>query len=382
VRRLRRLLIAALLLAGAAGPLAGCSAVPSEPAAEPPTRAFEPTGVPRGRIVALHGFGDHKGAFEGLGRWLAERGFGLVAYDQRGFGEQRDRMFWPGTEALVAQARQVVEAERARHPDLPLWLLGDSMGAAVALLAASGPEAVPVDGLILVAPAVWGGETMPRFYRATMRALATLFPWLRVSGRGLPVRPAEDLEVVRALARDPLHLGEPRADAVVGLLELMDAARAAGPLVRVPTLLLVPGRDDIVPTAVQLSFAPTIAAAECRLVLYPTGRHLLLRDRDRLLAWHDLLAWLERRTPPSGLARPCRAPDPSGRRRRPHRVGSRGPRRSVRRGCVLPQPSAISAIVATSQSSASARAPVSATNSCPRATTRQRPSDHRSAERW
>jgi len=382
VCRLRRLLSAALLLAGAAGPLAGCSAVPSEPAAEPPTRVFEPTGAPRGRIVALHGFGDHKGAFEGLGRWLAERGFGLLAYDQRGFGEQRDRPFWPGTEALVAQARRVVAGERARHPDLPLWLLGDSMGAAVALLAASGPEAVPVEGLILVAPAVWGGETMPRFYRATMRALATLLPWLRLSGRGLPVRPAEDLEVVRALARDPLHLGEPRADAVAGLLELMDAARAAGPLVHVPTLLLVPGRDDIVPTAVQLSFAPTIATADCRLVLYPAGRHLLLRDRDRLLAWNDLLAWLERRTPPSGLARPCRAPDPSGRRGRPQAVRPGGSRRAACGRRARPQPSAIAAIVDRSQSRASARSPTSATNSCPRATTRQWPSDQRSAERW
>lgn len=314
MRRLRRLLSTALSVAGAVAALVGCTALPPEPAPEPPIRVWEPEGGVRGQLVALHGFGDHKGAFEGLGHWLAERGIRTLAYDQRGFGEQRDRPFWPGTGALVAQARRVVAGERARHPDLPLWLLGDSMGAAVALLAASGPEAVPVEGLILVAPAVWGGETMPRFYRATMRALATLLPWLRLSGRGLPVRPAEDLEVVRALARDPLHLGEPRADAVAGLLELMDAARSAGPLVHVPTLLLVPGRDDIVPTAVQLSFAPTIATDDCLLVLYPTGRHLLLRDRDRLLAWHDLLAWLERRTPPSGLSRPCRVAEPTARR--------------------------------------------------------------------
>jgi len=338
VRR-RRLLSTALLFAGAVA--VGCSARPPEPAPEPPIRVWEPGGGVHGQLVALHGFGDHKGAFEGLGRWLAERGIRTLAYDQRGFGEQRDRPFWPGTEALVVQARRVVATERARRPDLPLWLLGESMGGAVALLAASGPEAVPVDGLILVAPAVWGGETMPRLYRATMRTLAALLPWLRVSGRGLPVRPAEDLEVVRALARDPLHLGEPRADAVVGLLELMDAARGAGPLVRVPTLLLVPGRDDIVPTAAQLSFAPSVGTTDCRLLLYPQGRHLLLRDRDRLLAWNDLLAWLERRTPPSGLARPCRAPEPppSGRHghgssRRAHRAprSLRAARRSRARG--------------------------------------------------
>ncbi len=267
---------------------------------------WEPTGPLRGRIVALHGFGDHKGAFEGLGRRLAEQGFRVLAFDQRGFGEQRDRLFWPGSEALVGQAREVVARERERRPDLPLVLLGESMGAAVALLAASGPGAVRVDGLVLVAPAVWGGDSLPTLYRATMRTLAALVPWLRVSGRGLPVRPAEDPEIVRALARDPLYLREPRADAVAGLLALMDAAQAAGPMLAVRTLLLVPGRDDIVPTRVQLAFAETIAAPDCRIVLYPEARHLMLRDRGRDRIWQDLVAWLEHVSPAFGVARPCR----------------------------------------------------------------------------
>lgn len=303
--RLRRLLTAALRL-GAAAALVGCTVTPPEPAPVPPERVWQPTGPERGRIVALHGFGDHKGAFEGLGRRLAEQGLRVLAFDQRGFGEQHDRLFWPGTEALVAQAREVVTREWARRPDLPLVLLGESMGAAVALLAATGPGAVPVDGLVLVAPAVWGGDSLPAFYRATMRALAYLVPWLRVSGRGLPVRPAEDPELVRALARDPLYLREPRADAVAGLLALMDAAQAAGPALAVRTLLLVPGRDDIVPTRVQLAFAATIATADCTLLLYPEARHLMLRDRGRERVWQDLLAWLETAPPPSGLARPCR----------------------------------------------------------------------------
>ncbi len=307
--RFGRLLTSALLRIGAAAALAGCTVTPPKPAPTPPERVWQPAGPERGRVVALHGFGDHKGAFEGLGRRLAEQGFRVLAFDQRGFGEQRDRLFWPGTEALVAQAREVVRRERARSPQLPVVLLGESMGGAVALLAASGPGAVPVDGLVLVAPAVWGGDSLPSLYRATMRMLADLVPWLRVSGRGLPVRPAEDLEVVRAIARDPLYLHEPRADAVAGLLALMDAAQAAGPALAVRTLLLVPGRDDIVPTRVQLAFAGTIAAPDCRLLLYPEARHLMLRDHGRERVWHDLSAWLEHAPPPSGLARPCRQQD-------------------------------------------------------------------------
>lgn len=300
--------LAALLV----GLLAGCLAPAPPPASPPPTRQWEPAGPVRAQLLALHGFGDHKGAFEGLGAFLAGQGIRTLAYDQRGFGEQPDRAFWAGTGPLAADLRGTLGRLRAERPDLPLLVLGESMGAAVALVALADPAAPAVDGLVLVAPAVWGGDTLAPLYRGLMRGLAAVLPGLRVSGRGLPVRAAEDVDLLRALARDPLYVREPTAAAVAGLIELMDAARATGPALAARTLLLVPGRDDIVPTWVQLSFARTIAAADCRLLLYPEARHLLLRDRDRRTAWGDLLAWVLDEPIPSGPARPCRPPDPPG----------------------------------------------------------------------
>lgn len=292
-----------------AGLLAGCLAPPPPPDPTPPVRLWEPTGPARAQLLALHGFGDHKGAFEGLATFLAAQGIRTLAYDQRGFGEQPDRLFWAGIEPLAADLGDALGRLRAERPDLPLFVLGESMGGAVALVALADREAPAIDGLVLAAPAVWGGDTLSPLYRRLMRGLAAALPGLRLSGRGLPVRAAEDVELLRALARDPLYVREPTAAAVAGLIELMDAARGTGPALAARTLLLVPGRDDIVPTPVQLSFARTIAAADCRVLLYPEARHLLLRDRDRRTAWHDLLAWLDGRAPPSGHARPCRGAD-------------------------------------------------------------------------
>ncbi len=298
-------LAASLVLAATLG-LAGCLASPPPVPADPPERRFEPTAPARAQVLAVHGFGDHKGAFDRLGPWLAERGIRLVACDQRGFGAQPDRSFWPGAETLAVELGRRVERLRAERPDLPLYLLGESMGAAVVLLAVTRDPAPPVDGVVLVAPAVWGGESMPRAYRALVRAIAALLPGWRLSGRGLPVRAAEDLGLLRALAADPLYLAEPTAAQVAGLLDLMDRAHGTGPALRVRTLVLVPGRDEIVPTAVQLAFVRTIAAVDCTLVVHPEARHLLLRDRDRERAWADLFAWLDRGDPPSALARFCR----------------------------------------------------------------------------
>ena len=63
-------------------------------------------------------------------------------------------------ELVRALDEAVLSAER-RHPGLPVYVLGESMGAAVAMSAMGAAEPPPVAGLILVAPAVWNGADLP-----------------------------------------------------------------------------------------------------------------------------------------------------------------------------------------------------------------------------
>ena len=72
------------------------------------------------------------------GRALGDRGIAVYAPDQRGFGGNASRKRWPGADALVADAIAHRPDMRARHPGLPLIVVGDSMGGGVALAAAAG----------------------------------------------------------------------------------------------------------------------------------------------------------------------------------------------------------------------------------------------------
>jgi alpha-beta hydrolase superfamily lysophospholipase len=65
---------------------------------------------------------------------------------------------------------------RARHPEAPLFLLGESMGAAVILLALQQPSFPRVDGIVLVAPAVWGWSAMHPAAAAGLRWAARFAP--------------------------------------------------------------------------------------------------------------------------------------------------------------------------------------------------------------
>ena len=297
---LRRLVVASLLL------LAAC-AVPNGPPANVPATetTWAPPDQPRAVIVAVHGFNDFKGAFAEFGDYATKHGLLVEAYDQPGFGAQPDRGHWPGTPALVAALDDAVRAAHVRYPNVPIYVLGESMGAAVTMMAMSEPKAPAVAGLILAAPAVWNGQDLPTAYRTVLRVLANLLPALRVNARHTKRVASDNIEMLRALGREPLYLRETRIDAVAGLVDLMVQAQAVAPQLKPPTLVLLGARDQMVPLGSANRFVATLPAEGCKVVTYPEGWHLLLRDHQRGVVFADIAAWIEQLPLPSTLDRPC-----------------------------------------------------------------------------
>ena len=276
-----------------------------------PLRAWLPTGKPRAVILALHGFNDYSNAFTGPAKALAKDGIATYAYDQRGFGEAPLRGRWPGQRQLTDDLATASRLLRAQHPDVPLYLLGESMGGAVVIAAVTGATGTPppeVDGIILVAPAVWGRDTMNVFERAALWTGDAFFPGMMLTGRGLKIMPSDNLEMMRGLARDPLVIKETRIDTLKGLVDLMDTALAAAPKVTTPMLLLAGARDEVVPpgaTRQWIEHLPYQSRMTRRIALYADGYHMLLRDLEAPMVLSDVETWIaDHRAPfPSGADR-------------------------------------------------------------------------------
>ena len=255
-----------------------------------PLRVWQPHDAPRAVVLALHGFNDYRQAFADVGPFLAARGFATYAYDQRGFGATAQRGIWPGTASLVDDARTVAALLRQRYPDRPLYLVGESMGGAVAMnLLAETPAAA--DGAALVAAAVWGRATMNPLQRAALWLVAHSAPGLKLSGRGLGITASDNEAMLRALGEDPLVLRAARADAVWGLTNLMDRALAAAPALTLPVLVLYGEHDEIIPRRPTCRMLATLAAS-ARVAVYPNGYHMLTRDLEAKVVLEDLAAWL------------------------------------------------------------------------------------------
>lgn len=327
-RPVRQAALAILLLLSALGPLpaeqfAGpiTSAVaPAAPLSSParltentfiaadgvslPLRRWLPQGEVKAVILALHGFNDYSHAFAMPGPVWAERGIATYAYDQRGFGGTATRGAWAGNARLAADAVTAVRLLRGTYPGRPVYLLGESMGGGVSILAATGIDGVPageVDGVILSAPAVWGRATMDFWPKLALFAAVRFFPEMELTGRGLGIQPSDNLPMLKALMKDPMVIKGARVSTIYGLVDLMDSALDAAPRLTMPFLLLYGAHDEIVPREALAEFVsalPPDPMHRRRLAYYRQGYHLLLRDLAGATVAADVANWVFDRQAP------------------------------------------------------------------------------------
>lgn len=123
----------------------------------PPAMYWKPTTTPRAAMLCLHEIGLHAGVFDDLGQRMARQGIAVYAIDLRGFGgwtEVKDAEGRMNLDKTLADVKGSVENIHKLQPGVPVFVLGEAMGGALALQAgATFPDLI--QGVITAAP---GGE--------------------------------------------------------------------------------------------------------------------------------------------------------------------------------------------------------------------------------
>jgi alpha-beta hydrolase superfamily lysophospholipase/thiol-disulfide isomerase/thioredoxin len=113
-----------------------------------------PMVKPRLCLLCIHGLGLYSGAYQRFGMRMAARGIATYAIDVRGFGswmkaQGHEQIDFKG---CLDDVKVALQSIRQANPGVPVYLLGESMGGAIALRAASMyPELI--EGLISSVPA-------------------------------------------------------------------------------------------------------------------------------------------------------------------------------------------------------------------------------------
>jgi acylglycerol lipase len=264
------------------------------------TRWDATAGQPSAIIVGVHGMNDYANTFHLAAPWWAARGVTTYAYDQRGFGRSPQRGIWAPDALRIDDLRTLVALVRHAHPGVPIAVVGESLGGAVAIEAFASADPPNADRLILAAPAVWGWTSQPLLNRTLLWLAEGIAPghvftppaWLTSN-----VAASDNRDELIAMGHDPLMIWGARTDALYGLVSTMQHAQREIGEVRVPMLYQYGAHDEIIPPSATARAVQKLPATD-RTAYYAHGWHLLLRDRHAPVVWADILSFVRDPTAP------------------------------------------------------------------------------------
>ena len=238
-----------------------------------------------GRVLIVHGIGEHSGRYERTGRLLSQAGLDVQAFDLRGHGLSGGRRVYV---RRWSDYLDDVEGRLAalRRPGLPTVLFGHSMGALIPLTYACSNRPSPD---LLVLSALPLKATVPAWQRVLAPVLSRVAPTMVLANPIAGEQLAADPNVAAAYFSDPLV--QPCSTARLGAELFWAMKQVPGEIGRlhVPTLVIHGGDDTLVPTAGSEPLA-AVPGVERRVL--PRLRHETLNEPEGPKVVAGIVEWL------------------------------------------------------------------------------------------
>ena len=236
--------------------------------AEPFT--LHPAGAPA--VLLVHGFADGPAVFAQLAPPLAEAGFAVRAMHLPGSGIPPAETAGTSLDTWRAAIDREITALRTSDPSRPVWLVGHSLGGALAFDTALRP-ANAVTGLVLLAPLIEPSDVRS--------PLLSSRQWFNLLSRALLFSRIVESRLPADL-RDPDARAAYRTDKYIhrdiyrSLFAATDAIRPRAADWTGPLLVVLSPDDQIVnPAATRAFFAAAARARPAELVEQPGDGHVL-----------------------------------------------------------------------------------------------------------
>jgi len=233
-------------------------------------------------LVCVHGLGLNSQSFEQFGRDMSKRGVATFAVDVRGFGTW---MKLKGKEEIdfdscMLDVEKALKILHVAYPKVPIFILGESMGGAIALrLTAEHPELVA--GLISAVPS---GD---RFHKTRNELKVALR--LMTGKKNMPMD-LGDAVVDEATENESLREGwkdDPLNRLTITPKELLQFRRfmnenhdMAERIVSKPVLIVAGFKDKLVKPQGTIDLFNEINSPDKMLMIVGNGEHLIFEENQ------------------------------------------------------------------------------------------------------
>ena len=256
------------------------------------TRTWLPEAA-KAVVVVSHGYGEHSGRYEDLGRFLSGRGFVVCAFDFRGHGRSEgERANVARFEDFIHDLEVVAEHVTAQHPDLKTFFFGHSMGGNVALYyALEHPGRIA--GLVTSGAGLEVGNEVPAVAKAVAKLVSRAFP-------GVPIVALDDSAYSRderaatSFFEDPyVYRGRVKARIGAELLRIGPYLLSRARELQLPMLVMHGGNDRTASPNGSRALCERAASTDVTLRIYDGAFHAIFDDFGREAVLADLATWLD-----------------------------------------------------------------------------------------
>ncbi|MDQ4118681.1 MAG: lysophospholipase [Actinomycetota bacterium] len=250
-----------------------------------------PDTAPTGVLLVSHGIGEHSGRYRSVVDELVPDGWAVYGLDHRGHGRSGGtRVHARRYQDLIDDLETFRRAVVARHPGLPVYLLGHSLGGQIALAYTVAHER-ELAGLVLSAPAL-ASDAVPQALVPVLSVVARFLPTVRPVGID-DSKISSDPAVVADYREDPLvHHGKPTLALGAAIYEQMDELPGRVGDLRLPILVQHGTADALTDPAGTRTLEDASGSPDTTVRWYDGLWHEIYHEPRRAEPLADLREWL------------------------------------------------------------------------------------------
>ena len=253
-----------------------------------------PEGPPRAIIAIVHGIGDHSGRYNNVIQPMVSNDYGVYGYDLRGHGKspgQRGHInAWKEYRLDLLSFIQMIKGQQS---GLPIFLLGHSMGALIALDFMVSEREALAGAIISGAPIEPVGIAKP-YLVALAHVLSRIYPKfsldLGLDQDAISRQPS----VVKAYQDDPLVYGKVSARWGIESLRTVESVKGQAGNIAIPILMVHGEADRLNSEEGAKKFFDQIQFQDKEFIGYVESYHEVHNDLEYERMVRDILDWLQR----------------------------------------------------------------------------------------
>lgn len=242
--------------------------------------------APKAIVVIVHGLCEHLGRYDYVTQKLIAANFGVYRFDHRGHGRSQGApIFYNDFHEMIDDVNVVVELARQHYPELPIFLIGHSMGGfAASTFGMKYPTSV--NGIVTSGAVTRFNRTLPIPPNMPVDAY---FPNELADGV------CSDPTVVEAYKNDPLVAKQISFGLFYSLAAGVEWNKQNSHRFVAPALILHGCHDGLVSEKDSRDFFGDIASQDKTLKIYAFLFHEIFNEPSKDKVIGNVIAWLEKR---------------------------------------------------------------------------------------